>query len=77
MGSFIIVIVTATLAIPRYLAFEIFVGTSKLIGGITKGFITGMHFSFVFLIIMLVIAALLSLTRGNENIGEKIKNNSV
>ncbi len=75
MGSFIIVIVTATLAIPRYLAFEIFVGTSKLIGGITKGFITGMHFSFVFLIIMLAIAALLSLTRGNENIAEKVKNN--
>ncbi len=75
MGSFIIVIVTATLAIPRYLAFEIFVGTSKLIGGITKGFITGMHFSFVFLIIMLAIAALLSLTRGNENMAEKVKNN--
>ncbi|MCL4376454.1 MFS transporter [Candidatus Parvarchaeota archaeon] len=75
MGSFIIVIVTATLAIPRYLAFEIFVGTSKLIGGITKGFITGMHFSFVFLILMLVIAALLSLTRGNENVAENIKNN--
>lgn len=74
MGSFIIVIVTATLAIPRYLAFEIFVGTSKLIGGITKGFINGMHFSFLFLIGMLVIAALLSLTRGNENIKENTKN---
>ncbi|MGC8533727.1 MAG: MFS transporter [Candidatus Parvarchaeum sp.] len=73
MGSFIIVIVTATLAIPRYLAFEIFVGTSKLIGGITNGFITGMHFSFVFLIIMLVIAAVLSLTRGNENEAKKVK----
>ena len=67
MGSFIIVIVTATLVIPRYLAFEIFVGTSKLIGGITTGFVKGMHFSFIFLIAMLVIAALLSLTRGNEN----------
>ena len=66
MGSFIIVIVTATMAIPRYLAFEIFVGTSKLIEGITNGFITGMHLSFIFLIFMLVIAAILSLTRGNE-----------
>ncbi len=75
MGSFIIVIVTATLAIPRYLAFEIFVGTSKLIGGITKGFIPGMHFSFLFLILMLVIAALLSLIRGNENMTENIKSN--
>jgi EmrB/QacA subfamily drug resistance transporter len=75
MGSFIIVIVTATLAIPRYLAFEIFVGTSKLIGGITNGFIKGMHFSFLFLILMLVIAALLSLTRGNENKAESVKSN--
>ncbi len=73
MGSFIIVIVTATLVIPRYLAFEIFVGTSRLIGGITRGFITGMQFSFVFLIIMLVIAALLSLTRGNENMMKTIR----
>ncbi len=75
MGSFIIVIVAATLAIPRYLAFEIFVGTSKLIGGIEKGFINGMHISFLFLIAMLVIAALLSLTRGNKNAGTYIKNN--
>ncbi len=67
MGSFIIVIVTASLAIPRYLAFEIFVGTSKLIGGVTSGFVKGMDFSFIFLIAMLVIAAILSLTRGNEN----------
>lgn len=73
MGSFIIVIVTATLAIPRYLAFEIFVGTSKLIGGITTSFVNGMHFSFIFLIAMLVIAALLSLTRGNENAADYIR----
>ncbi len=73
MGSFIIVIVTATLAIPRYLAFEIFVGTSKLIGGVTTSFVKGMHFSFIFLIAMLVIAALLSLTRGNENAASYIK----
>ena len=75
MGSFIIVIVTATLAIPRYLAFEIFVGTSRLIGGITNGFIKGMHFSFIFLILMLAIAALLSFTRGKENTSEQIKVN--
>ncbi|MEB3692450.1 MAG: MFS transporter [Caldisphaeraceae archaeon] len=67
MGSFIIVIIASTLVIPRKVAFEIFVGTSKLIGGVSSSFVHGMHFSFIFLIGILVIAALTSLTRGNEN----------
>ncbi|MCW1291952.1 MAG: MFS transporter [Candidatus Rehaiarchaeum fermentans] len=67
MGSFIIAIVSSSLVIPRALAFEVFVGTSKLIGGIKNGFITGFHFSLIFLISMLVISAILSLTRGKSN----------
>lgn len=73
MGSFIIVMVTATFAMPRSLAFEVFVGTSKLIGGITSDFVTGMHMSFIFLIMMLIISAVLSLTRGSDDTRKKIQ----
>ncbi|MFP3215456.1 MAG: MFS transporter, partial [Candidatus Micrarchaeota archaeon] len=47
IGSFVIAFVAAASAIPRYLAFEIFAGTSKVIGGISNGFVSGMHSAFI------------------------------
>lgn len=67
IGSFIIAFVAAASAVPRYLAFEIFAGTSKVIGGISKGFVAGMHVAFVALMVMLIIAGIFSFTRGKEN----------
>ncbi|MCL4404534.1 MFS transporter [Candidatus Marsarchaeota archaeon] len=67
IGSFVIAFVAAASAVPRYLAFEIFAGTSKVIGGIGKGFVTGMHVAFVALMAMLIIAGIFSFARGKEN----------
>ena len=67
IGSFIIAFVAAASAVPRYLAFEIFAGTSKVIGGIGKGFVSGMHVAFIALMIMLAIAGIFSFVRGKEN----------
>ena len=67
IGSFIIAFVAASSAVPRYLAFEIFAGTSKVIGGIGKGFVSGMHFAFIALAIMLLFAGIFSFARGKEN----------
>lgn len=67
IGSFVITFVVASLAIPRSLAFEIFAGTSKIIGGIGVAFVSGMRLAFVALILMLTIAGIFSLTRGSEN----------
>ncbi|MEM3876481.1 MAG: MFS transporter [Candidatus Micrarchaeaceae archaeon] len=67
IGSFIIAFVAAASAVPRYLAFEIFAGTSKVIGGIGKGFVSGMHVAFIALVIMLAIAGIFSFVRGKEN----------
>lgn len=67
IGSFIIAFVAAASAVPRYLAFEIFAGTSKVIGGIGKGFVAGMHVAFIALMAMLIIAGIFSLSRGKEN----------
>jgi EmrB/QacA subfamily drug resistance transporter len=68
MGSFIIVFVVAAFSIPRSQAFQIFVGTSaKLTGSVANAFITGMHFSFIAMIIVLVVAGIISLARGKED----------
>ncbi|MGC8617156.1 MAG: MFS transporter [Thermoplasmata archaeon] len=75
IGSFIIAFVAASSAVPRYLAFEIFAGTSNVIGGIGKGFVNGIHYSFIVLISMLVISGIFSITRGVENRHEKLYSN--
>ncbi|MGC8676584.1 MAG: MFS transporter [Candidatus Micrarchaeia archaeon] len=66
IGSFVIAFVAAATAMPRYLAFEVFAGTSEIIGGIGSAFVEGMHAAFVVLVAMLIIAGLFSLTRGKE-----------
>ncbi len=73
IGSFIIAFVAAASAVPRYLAFEIFAGTSKVIGGIGKGFVTGMHFAFIALMVMLLLAGIFSYSRGKENRQQKFE----
>jgi len=67
IGSFVIAFVAAASAIPRYLAFEIFAGTSKVIGGISNGFVSGMHSAFIALAFMLILAGIFSFTRGKED----------
>ncbi|MGC8538227.1 MAG: MFS transporter, partial [Candidatus Micrarchaeia archaeon] len=67
IGSFIIAFVAAASAVPRYLAFEIFAGTSMVIGGVGKGFVIGMHVAFMVLIVMLTLAGIFSFVRGKEN----------
>ncbi len=67
IGSFIIAFVAAASAVPRYLAFEIFAGTSKVIGGIGNGFVSGMHAAFIALALMLIVAGIFSFIRGKEN----------
>jgi EmrB/QacA subfamily drug resistance transporter len=72
IGSFIIAFVATSSAVPRYMAFEIFAGTSKVIGGIGTQFVYGMRAAFIVLIIMLIIAGFFSFTRGNENRHESL-----
>ena len=67
IGSFVIAFVAAASAVPRYEAFAIFAGTSKVIGGIGSAFVSGMHLAFVPLTVMLIAAGFFSFTRGAEN----------
>jgi EmrB/QacA subfamily drug resistance transporter len=66
LGSFVLAISVAAASIPREVAFEIFIGTTNLVGSITKDFIAGIDSALYVSLLLLVIAGVLSLSRGRE-----------
>ena len=66
VGSFVLAISVAAASIPRQVAFEVFVGTSNLTGGVSDQFLFGIHNAFYASIAVLVIAGVLSYFRGKE-----------
>ncbi|MBP1358156.1 MAG: MFS transporter, partial [Sulfolobus sp.] len=64
--SYTLAITISASVIPRYIAFEIFLGTSNLIGGLSRAFLTGVHAAFYTSMGILFIAMLLSAVRGKE-----------
>lgn len=62
--SYVVVIYIASTSIPRQVAFQVFVGTTKLLGGLTGAFMDGIHTALVGLLVLMVIAGLLSYARG-------------
>ncbi|BBD72900.1 MFS transporter [Sulfodiicoccus acidiphilus] len=65
--SYVLAITVASLAIPRAVAFEVFLGTSNLVGGIGVKFLAGVHAAFLISIGILAVGAVLSAVRGKEN----------
>lgn len=65
--SFVIILTIASAAMTRQVAYQVFIGTSKLIGGVSTAFIKGMQASLAASIVLLLIAALLSYMRGRES----------
>lgn len=74
LGSFVITITAATVAIPRSAAFSVFIGTSKLIGGVSNAFLSGIHSALLACLVILVVAGVLSLARGKEDRRSKRNN---
>jgi hypothetical protein len=66
VGSYVLAISVAAASVPRQVAFEVFIGTSSLSGGISTSFLGGIHNAFYASIVILVIAAVLSYFRGKE-----------
>ena len=66
VGSYVLAISVAAASIPRQLAFEVFIGTKSLSGGVSQAFISGIDHAFYASIAILAIAAVLSLIRGKE-----------
>lgn len=70
--SYVVVITAATLAVPRALSFQIFIGTSRLVGNVSIAFIGGIHAALLVSLVLLLFAALLSLVRGKRKPISKI-----
>lgn len=64
--SYVVAISVASATVSRYVAFQVFLGTTDLLGGIAKSFLIGIHYAFLASIIVLGFALILSLARGSE-----------
>jgi hypothetical protein len=66
LGSFVVAITVASASIPRSVAFEVFIGTTNLVGGVSEAFLHGIDASLWASIGIMGIAAVLSWMRGHE-----------
>ena len=66
LGSFVLAISVASATIPRGIAFQVFIGTTNLSGGVSQQFLTGIDAAFVSSILLLIIAATLSYLGGKD-----------
>ncbi len=66
VGSYVLAISVAAASIPRQVAFEVFIGTTNLSGGVSQAFISGIDHAFYASIVILAIAGVLSYIRGRD-----------
>ena len=66
VGSYVLAISVAAASIPRGVAFAVFIGTISLKGGVSQAFIVGIDHAFYASIVILVVAAVLSFSRGRD-----------
>jgi EmrB/QacA subfamily drug resistance transporter len=64
--SFVFALTIAAASIPRYVAYEVFLGTTNLVGGLGSDFLTGIHSALYASALILIVAAGLSWSRGRE-----------
>ncbi|QKR00788.1 MFS transporter [Metallosphaera tengchongensis] len=64
--SYVVSLSVAAAAIPKSVAFEIFLGTSKLDGGLSSVFVTGLHLAFLISAVILGLGTVFSFMRGKD-----------
>ncbi len=69
--SYVMSITVATLTIPRYVAFEIFLGTNVLAGKVDSLFVSGLHFAFLVSALIILTASVFSILGGGTRKEEK------
>jgi EmrB/QacA subfamily drug resistance transporter len=65
--SYVIAISVSSMTVSRYVAFEVFLGTTNLIGGVASSFLTGLKSALYVSLVILSIALVLSALRGKED----------
>ena len=71
--SYVIAISVASITVPRYVAFEVFLGTTNLIGGVASSFLEGLKSAFYVSLAILLVALTLSALRGKEYRTQEVK----
>lgn len=74
--SYVISISVASLSVPRYVAFEVFLGTNSLTGNVSTIFLGGIHYALIISLIFLILAGIMSYLRssgGNKNTSQESK----
>ncbi|MGD0995393.1 MAG: MFS transporter [Candidatus Bathyarchaeia archaeon] len=66
VGSYVLTISVAAASLPRQVAFEVFIGTKSLSGGVSQAFISGIDHAFYASIAILAVAGVLSFIRGRD-----------
>ncbi|NLA39016.1 MAG: MFS transporter, partial [Methanomicrobiales archaeon] len=56
--------------IPRALAFEVFMGTSQVVGHVAGAFIQGIDAALMVSFLLLILAGVMSWSRGAEHRGD-------
>jgi EmrB/QacA subfamily drug resistance transporter len=69
LGSFVITITVASASIAREVAFQVFIGTTTLRGGVSEAFLAGIHGALAVSIVIIAVAMLFSWMRGKETRG--------
>ncbi len=64
--SFAVALLFASLAVPRPVAFEIFLGVARISGALSQAFVEGLHSAMLASIALLGVAVVLSVLRGRE-----------
>lgn len=70
--SYVLSITVATLVIPRYVAFEIFLGTNTLNGDVSSAFVNGLHFAFLVSSAIITLSIIFSILGGKVREPRKI-----
>jgi EmrB/QacA subfamily drug resistance transporter len=70
--SYVLSITVATLVIPRYVAFEIFLGTNTLNGDVSSAFVNGLHFAFLVSSVIITLSIIFSILGGKVRESRKI-----
>lgn len=73
LGSFVTTITVASASIPRNVAFEVFIGTTNLVGGVSEAFLHGIDSALTASIIIITIAGIMSWMRGIEKRGGSLQ----
>lgn len=68
--SYVITISVASVSVPRYVAFQVFLGTNALSGDVSNLFLGGLHYALVMSLIFLVLAGIMSYLRSSGRKGE-------